>query len=170
MFFATDTSDFWCGRIVARFSPDCASTHAYRSELFEPLIQKLRKSKRYQVGTKVWADRAFTFDLNGEGVVESFIAVSCGATGNCMWAVLAGSPPQEIATINADTIYIHELQDGSAWSVITAYAREGVTAGVVEQFDRSAADRSYKSMGVVPVSWVVHDAFLVGMGSPTCGK
>ena len=166
---AADASNFWCGDIVARFNADCATTQAYPRALLEPEVRRLLTLPDWQVG-HVWADRAFPLDLNGDGAAEYFVPIACGATGNCSWAVFGGRPPRLIARLDAERIYVHERQENNAWSVITAYLRNGATVGLVEQFTRRASDPSYRSMGANEIGWVIHDAFLLGMGELKCGE
>lgn len=165
---SASTMDFSSGGIVSRFTANCASTKAFQRTVLAPVIADSIAKHRHD-GVAVWGDRAFVFDLNADGQPEYFIPVSCGATGNCIWALVGGEPAQLLGELSAEAIFVHARNEANPWSVITAYTRSGLPSGVVEQyvFDRTAG--RYSKSFEQGVDGVVTEAFKTGIGWPTCG-
>ena len=163
-------STFWCGDVVARVAFGCAASQGFPATEFEPALRPLLAKARV-AGEVVWGDRAFAVDLNGDNLPEYFVPVGCNATGFCEWAVLGREPLQLMAQFGADIVYIHALQEGDRWSVLTTYTRNGAGQGRVEQFGRGKHDSSFQVFNAQEItSWIVNDAFLAAMGADLCGK
>ena len=88
--------------------------------------------RREDDGPPTYADRAFAFDVNGDGAAELFVPLACGETGNCRWAVLTTHPPQLLGIIWGQSIYLHRLQD--RWPVIITYGHMSAVEGDLTTF------------------------------------
>ena len=161
--------DFSSGGIVSRFTANCTSTKAFHRTILAPVIADAMARHRDD-GVAVWGDRAFVFDLNADGHPEYFIPLSCGATGNCIWALVGGEPAKLLDELSAEAIFIHARNEANPWSVVTAYTRSGLPSGVVEQhgFDRQKG--RYSKVFEQNVDGIVSEAFRAGIGWPTCGE
>jgi hypothetical protein len=84
-------------------------------------------------GVKSWGDRAFPYDLDGDGKAEYFVPLDCGATGNCWWGIFQEEPVRFLGMVNAQYIYVH--QRTSDWSNVTTYSRGGSREGFVNIYE-----------------------------------
>jgi hypothetical protein len=108
---------------LAEFSWDCAQTSWRRTARLNGLVQTALH--RSDDGPPKYGDRAFAFDLNGDGRAEMFVPLTCGATGNCSWAILTTRHPRLLGVVGGESLYLHRKHGG--WPVIITYVH--VTAG-----------------------------------------
>jgi len=113
-----------------------------------------------------WADRAFAYDLNRDGRAELLVPLSCGATGNCSWAVITTSPSRLLAVVRGGRLYFREA--GNGWSNICGYSALGAGFGVVENF--VVTENRYQISWSLDVSGELNDHILSKWGQPTCNK
>ena len=163
------TSDFSDGRIVSRFTFGCTTVKAFQPAVLGPAIADAMKRHRDD-GVAVWGDRAFRFDLNTDGRTEYFVPLSCGATGNCSWAVVSGSPPKVIGEFTAEAIFVHAHNEANPWSTLTIYERSGLPDGSVSQYTLDPATGEYSLLWTEDLHGIVTEAFKAGIGWPTCEK
>ena len=83
--------------------------------------------RREDDGPPRYADRAFAFDLNGDGSAELFVPLTCGATGNCGWALLTTDRPRLLGIIGGQYFYVHHLR--SRWPIINTYGHLSAVEG-----------------------------------------
>ena len=102
-------------RPVVWFDFDCTTKQAYPRVSLDRFVKPYLKKIPYEVGK--WGDRAFAYDLNGDGVKELFVPLDCGATGNCNWGVFGTKPARLLGILNGENIWVHRRV--SAWSRLT---------------------------------------------------
>jgi len=79
-----------------------------------------------------WADRAFPFDLNGDGKPEYFVPLGCGGTGNCSWGVFALSPARILGVLGGKFIYVHKR--AGHWTDIITYTHMSASEGILATY------------------------------------
>jgi hypothetical protein len=107
------------------FSLDCAQTSWYSTERLTSLVQTALRQNGD--GPAKYGDRAFPFDLNGDGSAELFVPLTCGATGNCTWAVLSTRHRRVFGILGGQDIYVHSLR--GRWPVLVTYAHVSAVEG-----------------------------------------
>jgi hypothetical protein len=117
--------------VVAKFGGECRGVSFRPSPRLRRLIEKAKRETSDPGKWPCCAD-AFTYDLDGDGSKESFVRLSCGATGNCTWGVFSDHPARSRGAFVAWFFYIHR-RSGS-WSALTAYIRQGGKDGAVTTF------------------------------------
>lgn len=108
---------------------NCASTSIYESAELKRVVFRALKHAPEQ--TKI-PDRAFAFDLNGDKRPEYFVPLTCGATGNCDWAIFSLTPDRFLGFLNGEYLYLRK-QHGR-WSDIYAYGHLNAAEGVLNVF------------------------------------
>ena len=63
-------------------------------------------AKHRDEGVANWGDRAVTVPLRRDGVPTYFVPLSCGATGNCTWGIIAKSPVRSLGVVNGAIIFV----------------------------------------------------------------
>lgn len=115
---------------LTEFDWNCAETTWHPSQRLANVVQAALR--RTDDGPPRNADRAFAFDLNGDRVAELFVPLTCGATGNCSWAVLTTDRPRLLGIIGGQYLYVHRLQ--GRWPVIITYGHLSVVEGSLTTF------------------------------------
>jgi hypothetical protein len=100
---------------VLRFEWECTKPSLYPQTELNKIVRPLLPKDWPPSST--WGDRAYAYDLNGDGTKEYFVPLYCGATGNCEWAILGVNPARLLGTVNGESFYIHE--GVGRWSRIT---------------------------------------------------
>ena len=80
-------------------------------------------------GGTTWGDRAWKAELGPGSEPDFLVPLTCGATGNCDWAVLVGGPARVVGRLEGDLIYIHAHTSG--WARLTTYESTGAGEGIV---------------------------------------
>jgi hypothetical protein len=113
------------GKSLVVFDFNCASTSAYPDRKLNRIVRAAVAA--LDTGGLRYADRAFAFDLNDDRSPEYFVPLSCGATGNCDWAVFALNPARLLGTINGQYLYVY----GSAarWPTLITYGHLSAVEG-----------------------------------------
>jgi len=83
-------------------------------------------------GVASWGDRAFRFDINGDGNAEYFVPLECGATGNCSWGVFTTKPNRLVGIVDGEDIYV--LKSKTGWSEIETYIHDSASDGYVRRY------------------------------------
>jgi hypothetical protein len=117
------------GKPLIKFDWNCASSSAYPKRRLGRLVEVAQKGEKYVEGP---ADRAFAFDLNGDGKLEYFVPLVCGATGNCTWGIFALRPARFLGTVNGQYIYIHK--GPGRWPSIVTYGHLSAMEGVLDTY------------------------------------
>lgn len=110
---------------LVKFDFNCASTSAYPDRKLNRIVRAAVAGLDTH-GLR-YADRAFPFDLNGDRSPEYFVPLSCGATGNCDWAVLALNPARLLGTINGQYIYVY--RSAARWPTLITYGHLSAVEG-----------------------------------------
>lgn len=110
---------------LTEFDWNCAETSARPSGSLNSILQTALRREDDQPPR--YGDRAFTFDLNGDRRAELFVPLTCGATGNCSWALLATDRPRLLGIILGEYLYVHRLR--GQWPVIIAYGNLSAVEG-----------------------------------------
>jgi hypothetical protein len=117
------------GKPVTQFDFNCAETSWHpRPQLNEIIQDALR---REDTGVSRYGDRAFGFDLNGDGRTERFVPLTCGATGNCQWAVLQTDRPRLLGVISGQILYVYRLR---SWPIIITYSHVSAIEGALSTY------------------------------------
>ncbi len=109
---------------------DCLSTNFPRQRLAR-LIRRAMVEDQLKPPA-VWCDRAFPYDVNGDGRREYFIPLSCGATGNCSWGVFSLQPKKLLGVVSGEYIYIRKPVGG--WPALSVTAHVSVSEGYVATY------------------------------------
>lgn len=109
---------------------DCLSLHYPKYKLRRVVQAALR-----QIGDEwsaKWGDRAFAFDLNGDGKTEYIIPLGCGAVGNCDWGIFVLNPSRLVGIVNGENIYVR--QRVKHWSALTVYIHDSCCDGHLDTY------------------------------------
>ena len=112
------------------FDFNCASVNDFKVSASAMLDAQVISAGAPE-GSKFWADRAVTFDPNGDGQPEVAVPLWCGATGNCTWAIYGGTPTRLLGRVHAMVILVPEP---SADSRILGYAHLSAMDGTMSSF------------------------------------
>ena len=110
---------------LTEFDWNCAETSWHPSPHLKNIVQVALH--RANDGPPTYGDRAFAFDLNGDRVAELFVPLTCGATGNCGWAVMTTNRPRLLGIVWGQYLYVHRLM--GRWPVIITYGHLSVVEG-----------------------------------------
>jgi hypothetical protein len=108
---------------------DCFSLHYPKTKLKRVVHAALRKAGD---GVKIWGDRSFAYDLNGDHKPEYFIPLVCGAVGNCVWGAFALNPSRLLGLMNGENIYVR--QRVKRWSALTVYTHNSCCDGFLDTY------------------------------------
>jgi hypothetical protein len=115
-------------RPLVRFAFECAEPSLYPKAELDTFVRPLLP----QNSVAVWGERAYAYDLNGDGRKEYFVPLNCGATGNCRWGVFALKPVRLLGIIFAENIYIHRRLN--RWSRLTATEHENASTSIINTY------------------------------------
>jgi hypothetical protein len=116
---------------LVKFDYNCTSRSAYPAAKLNRIVRRVMKREDFEgIGTS--ADRAFAFDLNGDGRSEYFVPLDCGAVGNCMWGVFALNPARELGLIAGQYIFVH--RSAGRWPDLASYAHLSAIEGSVTTY------------------------------------
>ena len=110
---------------IIKFDWNCAETSWRANHVLADLVQAA--FRRNDDGPRKYGDRAFAFDLDGDQHAELFVPLTCGATGNCGWAVLSARPARLLGVIGGQYVYIHHARH--RWPSIITYGHLSVVEG-----------------------------------------
>lgn len=116
---------------IKTISWGCATTKAYPKKQLRKLVRSTLRSFK-ELTAIVWGDRAYKYDLNGDGQSECFVPLDCGATGNCNWGIFELNPARLLGVIGGEFIYIHKPV--SEYSSITVYIHGSASSGLIERY------------------------------------
>ena len=103
----------------------CARTSSLPGEFGEVVSSLLR---RYgEEGVAKWGDRAVAVELGGPPGPEYLVPLSCGATGNCTWGILADHPPRSVGITGGAFVIIRPKEHG--WAEIESFSSYGAGEG-----------------------------------------
>jgi hypothetical protein len=113
----------------------CTSPSLFRKRRREHVA--LRVIRNDWSGT-VWANRAFTYDLNGDGRPEYIVPLQCGAVGNCNWGIFTGGPLRLVGNIPAEYLYIRRrTSDLVCHHHVRTHFRVGIRASLIRDARRT---------------------------------
>ena len=112
-----------------KFDWNCASTSTYPRATLARVIERAPRTEKYSEDPP---DRAFPFDLNGDGKSEYFVPLWCGAVGNCTWAVVALSPTRLLGKVNGQYIFVH--RQAKRWPTIFTYGHLSAMEGSLDTY------------------------------------
>jgi len=115
---------------LTEFDWNCAKTSARPSGSLNNILQVALRREDDQPPR--YGDRAFSFDLNGDRRAELFVPLTCGATGNCSWAVLTPNRPRLLGIIFGYSLYVHRLR--RRWPVIITYGHLSAVEGSLSTY------------------------------------
>src|SRR5207302_11491161 len=110
---------------LTEFDWNCAETSWHPTRPVNNIVQAALR--REDDGPPRYADRAFAFDLNGDGTAELFVPLTCGATGNCGWVLMTTNRPRLLGIVWGQNLYVHRLRGW--WPVIITYGNLSVVEG-----------------------------------------
>jgi len=151
--------------VVAKFGGECEGSLFHPSPQLDQLIQKTKQLERSPCHSPL-CDKAFPYDLNGDGRNEFFVRLGCGATGNCTWGIFSDKPARPRGTFTAWFFYLHRRE--GAWSPLTAYAREGGDQGVITTLANRRGKYVQTSERTEQGYYGNWQPFLRRMGVPKC--
>ena len=117
-------------------------------------------------GVKVWGDRAVAVPLHSSGTPMYFVPVSCGATGNCTWGIVATSPVRSLGVTVGAVITVE--RHGSQWPRIRAFTRTGAGEGDLDTFEFATSE--YKLSTSKSLSGATADKFASCIDNERCCK
>ena len=141
----------------------CAKANGRLSSEFSDVLAPLMVQFGGQ-GVASWGERAVSVRLSHGGSPELLVPLSCGATGNCVWAVLASSPARSLGVVSGSVIQLRREKAG--WVVIAAYSGHGLGAGDVTTYEY--ADRSYRKVEVGKLTPSAADTFQSCVDNEKC--
>lgn len=112
---------------LVKFSYDCASTDIFESAKLNQVVPRILK---HYPNPDSHVNRAFAFDLNGDKRPEYFVPFSCGAVGNCDWAVFSGN--RFMGMVNGEYVYVYKTRSG--WPRIFSYGHLSAAEGAIETY------------------------------------
>jgi hypothetical protein len=115
---------------LKKFDWNCTDTSRRPTGTLNEIAQVALR--RTDVGPPRYADRAFAFDLNGDRRPELFVPLSCGATGNCWWALLSTRPALLLGILNGEYLYVHRRQ--GRWPIIITYGHVTAAEGTLTTY------------------------------------
>lgn len=115
---------------LTEFDWNCAETSWHPSPSVNTIVQAALGREDDQPPR--YGDRAFAFDLNGDGKPEFFVPLTCGATGNCSWALLTTNNPRLLGIILGQYLYVHRLR--GQWPVIITYGHLSALEGSLSTY------------------------------------
>jgi hypothetical protein len=83
-------------------------------------------------GAKVWGDRAFAFDLNGDRKPEYILPLTCSAVGNCAWGIFSVNPARLLGVVHGENVYIRRRT--GRWSALTVYIHISSSDGLLDTY------------------------------------
>jgi len=100
-------------------------------------------------GSRVWGDRAVALDLNHDRRPEYLVPLSCGATCNCRWAIIALKPSRSLGVIEGCVLDLSVARRG--WAQVTAYTHLSAGEGTLTTHDyRSGEYVKNSEVGLKP--------------------
>jgi len=97
-----------------------------------PEVQAMARNlmAKYQdQGVANYGDRAAVVKFGDPPTDVYFIPLSCGATGNCVWGVVASAPTRNLGALGGAVIRVPR---GPGWPVIEAFTHLGAGEGDLE--------------------------------------
>lgn len=116
---------------LVTFSWECATADALPKKKFGKVLEQLLESERKNGGTE-FADRAFRIRLFRNGPEVCFVPLTCGATGNCVWALFSTSPNKYLGEIHGQYFYTAVNENG--WPMIVSYGHISASQGELRTF------------------------------------
>jgi hypothetical protein len=120
---------------VATFGFTCANPKASLPAGVKQVVSELMVKYRDE-GVAKWGDRAMSLRLRRSDGPTYFVPLSCGATGNCTWAMVASSPARSIGVVIGALIFVKA--GGSEWPAINAFTTSGAGEGTIETLEFSS--------------------------------
>ena len=117
-------------RPLVWFDLDCATKTAYSKLKLDRLVKPYMKQVDSDMGK--WGDRAFAFDLNGDGDKEVFVLLDCSGLGNCNWGIFSTKPARWLGIINGEHIWVHR-RNGN-WSRLTVASHMNVSESLLRTY------------------------------------
>ncbi len=113
---------------IVRFEWECTKPSLYPKAKLDRLVRSLMP-KEWPI---MWGDRAYAYDLNGDGVKEYFVPLDCGATGNCNWGIFALNPTRLLGIVSGESIYIHKRV--GQWSQLSVAIHGNVSVSLIATY------------------------------------
>jgi hypothetical protein len=151
--------------VVAKFGGECEGISFQPTPRLATLIRRAKQRQRQPCDSK-FCEGVFAYDLNGDGRLEYFVRLACGATGNCTWGIFSERPARLRGTFDAWFFYIHRRN--ASWNALTTYTREGGDQGIIARL------RNRRGTYVQTLEHTEHgyygnwQPFLKRMGVPKC--
>ena len=140
-------------RPLVRFEWECTKPSLYERASFDKVVR--RQLPKDWPASSVWGDRAYAYDLNGDGVKESFVPLYCGATGNCKWAILAINPIRKLGIVWGENFYVHKRI--GQWSRITITSHINISESLIDTYH--FVGNQYRKFGRVFVGSAYSNSF-----------
>ena len=118
------------GKPIIEFDWNCAVTSWHPNRDLHRIVQA--SLNREKTGPPRYGDRAFLFDLNGDGRSEVFVPLVCGGTGNCTWAVITTNRPRQLGIVAGEYIYVHRIR--GRWPILITYRQLSAVEGALTTY------------------------------------
>jgi hypothetical protein len=139
----------------------CAKERGIPAEI-QTLVKPLM-AKYHDQGVANYGDRAAVLEF-GEPVARVFfIPLSCGATGNCVWAVLGGAPIRNLGVVFGAVI---QVDHGQGWPKLDTFSHWG--AGEGDRETLTLRDGQYRRETVAKLKPEAVDRFMACVDNETC--
>jgi hypothetical protein len=160
---ALSSSAFGGNPQPAGFGFVCAKANGRLSSEFGDVLAPLMAQFGGQ-GVAGWGDRAVSVRLSHGGSPELVVPLSCGATGSCVWAVLASSPARSLGVVSGSVIQLRREKDG--WVVLATYSGYGLGTGDFTTYEYAGG--SYRKVEVGKLTPSAVDTFQSCVNNEKC--
>lgn len=124
-----------------RFEWECTKPEQYPKAKLDRIVRPLLPGDWPPQST--YGDRAYVFDLNGDGVNEYFVPLYCGATGNCFWAIIGTGPTRVLGRFSGESVFVHKRI--GRWARLSIASHENVSYSGISTY--SFRKGRYRSFG-----------------------
>ena len=151
-------------RPLVWFTFPCAKEKAYPKRKLDPIVKTYLN--KIPGDFAEWGDRAFAFDLNGDGIRELFVPLDCGGTGNCNWGVFSINPVRSLRIINGQHFWVHKSKAG--WSQLTVASHLNVSESILRTYRFTGGE--YRRYGEDYIESAYKENYIEGLFSvePIC--
>jgi len=115
-------------------------------------------------GVRVWGDRAVAVDLNHDSLPEYLAPLSCGATCNCTWAVIAKGPTRTLGLVDGCVVDLSLARRG--WAEVTTYTHLSSSEGTLTTY--AYKDGGYRKKAVATLKPHVAESYERCKDNKTC--
>ena len=148
-------------QLPARIGLVCATQRAIPRDV-QALIKPLVAAYRGR-GVADYGDRAAILNFGQPPTDVFFIPLSCGATGNCWWCVVASAPSRNLGVLSGAVIRVAQ---GPGWPAIEAFTHAGAGEGDLETLVQRGGQ--YHRQSIAELTPDAANSFLACVDNEAC--